>query len=53
MSVEIEPGRPVVLRGGTVLTMNGDHEVLHAINTGTRSAASPLAAAPGAGRRDP
>ena len=29
MSVEIEPGRPVVLRGGTVLTMNDDHEVLH------------------------
>ena len=29
MSVEIEPGRPVVLRGGTVLTMNDAHEVLH------------------------
>ena len=24
-----EPGRPVVLRGGTVLTMNGAHDVLH------------------------
>jgi 5-methylthioadenosine/S-adenosylhomocysteine deaminase len=24
-----EPGRPVVLRGGTVLTMNDAHEVLH------------------------
>ena len=26
---EIEAGRPVVLRGGTVLTMNDAHEVLH------------------------
>lgn len=25
----LQPGRPVVLRGGTVLTMNDDHEVLH------------------------
>ena len=25
----IEPGRPVVLRGGTVLTMNDAHDVLH------------------------
>ena len=24
----IEPGRPVVLRGGTVLTMNDAHDVL-------------------------
>src|ERR671923_920409 len=29
MSSEIEPGRPVVLRGGTVLTMNDAHDVLH------------------------
>ena len=27
--VEIEAGRPVVLRGGTVLTMNDAHDVLH------------------------
>src|SRR5690242_11319457 len=27
--VEIEAGRPIVLRGGTVLTMNDAHEVLH------------------------
>ena len=26
---EIEAGRPVVLRGGTVLTMNDAHDVLH------------------------
>jgi 5-methylthioadenosine/S-adenosylhomocysteine deaminase len=25
----IEPGRPIVLRGGTVLTMNDAHEILH------------------------
>ena len=29
MSGDIEPGRPVVLRGGTVLTMNDAHDVLH------------------------
>jgi len=29
MSSEIEPGRPVVLRGGTVLTMNDARDVLH------------------------
>ena len=29
MSVEIEPDRPVVLRGGMVLTMNDDHKVLN------------------------
>jgi cytosine/adenosine deaminase-related metal-dependent hydrolase len=29
MSPEIEPGRPLVLRGGTVLTMNDAHDVLH------------------------
>src|SRR5688500_8175605 len=27
-SATIEPGRPVVLRGGTVLTMNDAHDVL-------------------------
>jgi 5-methylthioadenosine/S-adenosylhomocysteine deaminase len=26
---EIDPGRPVVLRRGTVLTMNDAHDVLH------------------------
>src|SRR5581483_11443854 len=25
----IDPGRPIVLRGGTVLTMNDAHDVLH------------------------
>jgi cytosine/adenosine deaminase-related metal-dependent hydrolase len=25
----VEPGRPIVLRGGTVLTMNDAHEILH------------------------
>src|SRR5690348_10029258 len=28
MSTEIDPGRPVVLRGGMVLTMNDAHDVL-------------------------
>jgi 5-methylthioadenosine/S-adenosylhomocysteine deaminase len=28
MSTELHPGRPIVLRGGTVLTMNDNHDVL-------------------------
>ena len=29
MSEMVENGRPIVLRGGTVLTMNDAHDVLH------------------------
>ena len=47
----IEPGRPVVLRGGTVLTMNDAHDVLHdadVLVTGEEIAAvGPALEAPG------